>query len=161
MPTVAAVNKDPHSQVLCQAEQLCERRGVRLTASRRTVLELLCQSEKPLSAYDILDLMRASGKKPAPPTVYRALDFLLQQSLAHKIECLHAFVGCAHPEHPHCSQFLICSDCGLVSELDNDAISNSLRSAEKAMGFTTMRPVVELLGVCANCAEHQPGSKTV
>jgi len=150
------MNKNKGQQILCQAEQLCQRRGVRLTASRRNVLELLCQSEKPLSAYDILDRMPVTGKKPAPPTVYRALDFLLQQGLAHKIESLHAFVGCAHPEHPHCSQFLICSDCGLVSEVENDAISNSLRHAEKAMGFTTQRPVVELLGVCANCTAQQP-----
>ncbi|MCU7960037.1 MAG: transcriptional repressor [gamma proteobacterium symbiont of Bathyaustriella thionipta] len=149
------MNKNKDLQILCRAEQLCEGRGVRLTASRRGVLELLCQSDKPLSAYDILDLMHTSGKKPAPPTVYRALDFLLQQGLAHKIESLHAFVGCAHPEHPHCSQFLICSDCGLVSEVENDAISSSLRDAEKAMGFTTQRPVVELLGVCAKCTAHQ------
>ncbi len=95
--------------------------------------------------------MRATTKNPMPPTVYRALDFLLEQGLVHKLESLHAFVGCSHPEHAHSSQFLICSECGVVSEMDNDSIKRSLRKAEKATGFMTKRPIVELLGTCAQC----------
>jgi Fur family zinc uptake transcriptional regulator len=140
-----------------RAERLCRDRGVRLTPQRRTVLELLCASEKPLSAYEILDRMRATTANPAPPTVYRALDFLLEQGLAHKLESLHAFVGCSHPDHPHSSQFLICSDCGEVNELEDDAIEQGLRKAEQATGFTTIRPIVELLGTCAQCAERKAG----
>ena len=128
-------------------------RGVRLTTQRRTVLALLCASEKPLSAYEILDLMRATTRNPAPPTVYRALEFLLAQGLVHKLESLHAFVGCSHPEHPHASQFLICGDCGEVNEIENEAIAKSLLSAEKAARFKTDRPIVELLGKCAQCAQ--------
>ena len=86
-----------------------------------------------------------------PPTVYRALDFLLEQGLVHKLESLHAFVGCSNPEHAHSSQFLICSECGVVSEMDNDSITRSLRKAEKATGFKTKRPTAELLGTCAQC----------
>jgi Fur family zinc uptake transcriptional regulator len=139
------------------AERLCGERGVKLTALRRTVLKLVCASGKPLSAYEILDRMRATTPNPAPPTVYRALEFLLEQGLVHKLESLHAFVGCSHPDHPHSSQFLICADCGEVNEMENDAIAQSLRTAERAAGFKTKRPVVELLGTCAQCA----GKRTI
>ncbi len=147
--------KSKLAERLGRAERLCGERGVKLTALRRTVLELLCVSGKPLSAYEILDRMRATTPNPAPPTVYRALEFLLEQGLVHKLESLHAFVGCAHPDHPHSSQFLICADCGEVNEMENDAIAQSLRTAEQTAGFKTKRPVVELLGTCAQCAEKQ------
>jgi Fur family zinc uptake transcriptional regulator len=135
-----------------RAETLCLERGVRLTDQRKTVLELLCLSDKPLSAYELLERMRGAVKNPAPPTVYRALDFLLEQGLVHKLESLHAFVGCAHPDHPHASQFLICDDCGEVAEVEVPSVSKSLKAASKAVGFRTKRPVVELLGTCAECA---------
>ena len=141
--------------VLQRAEHLCRGRGARLTPQRRTVLRLLCASDKPLSAYELLDRMRGSMKNPAPPTVYRALDFLLEHGLVHKLESLHAFVGCAYPEHTHAGQFLICSDCGEVSELEDSAVARSLQAAGKAAGFRTTRPVVELLGTCAQCDEEK------
>jgi Fur family zinc uptake transcriptional regulator len=109
-----------------------------------------------LGAYELLERMRGVISNPAPPTVYRALDFLVQQGLVHKLESLHAFVGCAHPEHPHAGQFLICSDCGEVSEVEDPAIASSLQAAGTAAGFCTERPVVELLGTCAECAEKRP-----
>ena len=145
------MDKKTLGEILRRAERLCHDRGARLTTQRRTVLELLCASDRPLSAYEILDRMRATTRNPAPPTVYRALEFLLDQGLVHKLESLHAFVGCSHPEHPHASQFLICSDCGAVSEMGSDEVARSLRKAEKALGFKTARPVVELLGTCADC----------
>lgn len=137
--------------VLERAEALCRERGVRLTDQRRRVLELLCVSDRPLSAYELLEQMRGIVKNPAPPTVYRVLDFLLEQGLVHKLESLHAYIGCAHPEHPHASQFLICDDCGEVAEVEDPSVAESLRIAGKARGFFTRRPVVELLGTCAQC----------
>lgn len=136
---------------LKRAERVCRKHGVRLTQQRRMVLELICTTDRPLSAYQILDLMRARMDKPAPPTVYRALDFLVAQGLVHKLESLHAFVGCTHPEREHSCQFLICADCGAVNELENDSIARSLRSAERATGFAATRQVVELIGTCAQC----------
>jgi Fur family zinc uptake transcriptional regulator len=150
------LTKDRLAEVLRRAEGLCAKRGARLTAQRRTVLELLCASDRPLSAYEILDRMRATTRNPAPPTVYRALDFLREQGLVHKLESLHAFVGCSHPEHPHYSQFLICGECGGVSEMESDAIAQSLQSAAKSTGFMARRPVVEILGTCARCARKRP-----
>jgi Fur family transcriptional regulator, zinc uptake regulator len=144
--------KQKLAEILRRAESLCTARGAKLTAQRRTVLGLLCESNRPLSAYEILDRMRDSIRNPAPPTVYRALDFLQEQGLVHKLESLHAFVGCSHPEHPHSSQFLICRDCGEVSEMENAAILRCLQSAASSTGFKASRPVVEILGTCAGCS---------
>ncbi len=139
-------------RILQRAECLCRERGARLTRQRGIVLRLLCAADKPLTAYDLLERMRASIPNPAPPTVYRALDFLLEQGLVHKLESLHAYVGCTHPDHPHAGQFLICADCGGVAEVEDPSIAESIRAAERAAGFHTERPVVELLGTCARCA---------
>lgn len=139
------------NQVVKRAEDLCRERGVRLTEQRKTVLRLLCVSDKPLSAYELLDRMRGVVKNPAPPTVYRALDFLLEQGLVHKLESLHAYVGCTHPDHPHASQFLICDDCGEVAEVEDASVAESLKAAGKAIGFRAKRPIVEVLGTCAQC----------
>lgn len=137
---------------LARAQSLCEQRGARLTEQRRRVLEILCAAGRPIGAYEILDAMREGPRALAPPTVYRALDFLLEQGLAHKIESLHAFVGCDHPGEPHVSQFLICDRCGQVTELEDEGVAQSLRSAADETGFRPARPVVELIGVCASCA---------
>ena len=149
------MNSEKLTHVLEQAEALCRERGVRLTEQRRTVLQLLCVSEKPLSAYELLAQLRGVVKNPAPPTVYRALDFLLEQGLVHKLESLHAYIGCAHPDHPHASQFLICDDCGEVAEVEDPSVAKSLKAAGKAIGFRTKRPVVELRGTCAQCSAKQ------
>ena len=149
------MNNEALSKVLQRAEAVCRQRGVRLTEQRKTVLGLLCASDKPLSAYELLERMRGSVKNPAPPTVYRALDFLLEQGLVHKLESLHAYVGCSHPEHPHASQFLICGDCGGVIEVEDPGLTRSLTEAGEAVGFRTKRPVVELLGTCSRCDAKQ------
>ncbi len=145
------MNHKALSQVLERAEALCHERGRQLTEQRKTVLQLLCVSDKPLSAYELLERMRGVIKNPAPPTVYRALDFLLEQGLVHKLESLHAYVFCAHPDQPHVSEFLICDDCGEVAEVEDPSVAKSLRAAGQAIGFRTKRPVVELLGTCAKC----------
>ena len=151
MHTDMALNQLTLSKILGLAEALCSERGVRLTPQRCKVLELVCAADGPIGAYDILDQLRESIDNPAPPTVYRALDFLLEQGLIHKLESLHAFIGCSHPDHPHASQFLICSACGDVSEIENSGITQGLRQAQESAGFKAKRPVVELLGTCAQC----------
>ena len=138
--------------VLARAEALCGERGVRLTDQRRRVLEILCTAGRPIGAYEILEAMRDGARPPAPPTVYRALDFLLEQGLVHRIESLHAFVGCDHPGRPHASQFLICDRCGGVLELEDEGVARSLSRAADGTGFHPARRVVELIGVCADCS---------
>jgi Fur family zinc uptake transcriptional regulator len=148
---------DPQAmnKLLQQAEQICQERGVRFTAQRRQVLEIVCAARRPLGAYEILDAMRKSSGRTAPPTVYRALEFLKAQGLIHKLESLHAFVGCNHPDHPHASQFLICSECGGIDELEDEQVSQSLRRASRASGFTPQRRIVELIGTCESCSRGQ------
>lgn len=137
--------------LIAQAEDLCRGRGVRLTPQRRRVLQIVCASERPLGAYEILDAMRGAPGA-APPTVYRALDFLVEHGLVHRIETLHAFVGCNHPDHPHSGQFLICAECGEVKELEDEAVLRQLDTAAAERGFQARRPVVEVIGTCARCA---------
>ena len=124
---------------------------MRLTDQRRRVLEILCGAGRPIGAYEIMDAMREGARGVAPPTVYRALDFLLEQGLIHKLESLHAFVGCDHPGQPHSSQFLICAECGVVRELDDAGVALSLRSVALETGFEPERRVVEVIGTCAGC----------
>ena len=99
------------ADALAQAEEVCRRRGLRLTETRRRVLEIVWNSHKPVGAYDILEELGRDGKRPAPPTVYRALDFLIEAWLVHRLDSLSAFIGCSDPSHAHTGQFLICSEC--------------------------------------------------
>jgi Fur family transcriptional regulator, zinc uptake regulator len=144
-------------EALDRAEALCRQTGARLTALRRRVLEIVWAGHKPVGAYDILDALREERRKAAPPTVYRALEFLMEHRLVHRIESLNAFVGCCSPETSHGGQFLICNSCGAAVELDDARIGAAIaESAEKA-GFTVERRVVEVEGVCPHCRDREAG----
>ncbi|AAO58693.1 Fur family transcriptional regulator [Pseudomonas syringae pv. tomato] len=137
---------------LAEAETLCTQQGLRLTTLRRRVLELVWQSHKPLGAYDILAVLsEEDGRRAAPPTVYRALDFLLENGLVHRIASLNAFTGCNHPTHAHQGQFLICRLCHAAIELQHPAISNAVVDAAAGVGFAVEGQTVEIVGVCAGC----------
>ena len=133
---------------------MCAQKGLRLTALRRRVLELVWQSHKPLGAYDILAVLsEQDGRRAAPPTVYRALDFLLDNGLVHRISSLNAFVGCSHPEHPHQGQFLICRNCHAAIELEQKSISDAIIHSARDVGFTVETQTVEVVGLCSGCRE--------
>lgn len=136
---------------LSRANDICSSRGVRLTDIRREVLELVWQSHNPVGAYEILELLSQGERKAQPPTVYRALDFLLEQGLIHRIESLNAFVGCSSPGQEHSSQFLICRECGAAAELLDSRIEDAIGRGAEAAGFSVEHPTVELEGVCARC----------
>lgn len=143
--------------LLAQADTICNRRGARLTEMRRHVLGLVLASARPAGAYDLLDKLRVHHKGAAPPTIYRALDFLLEQGLIHKVERLSAYIGCVHgieadeAGHHHAVQFLICTECGQVQELSDTGIGKSLVRAAATSGFTMQASTVEADGVCADC----------
>jgi Fur family zinc uptake transcriptional regulator len=137
---------------LSEADALCASQGLRLTALRRRVLELVWQSHKPLGAYDILAVLsEEDGRRAAPPTVYRALDFLLENSFVHRIASLNAFTGCNHPTHAHQGQFLICRECRAAIELQHPAISQAIIDAAAEVGFTVEGQTVEIVGLCSGC----------
>lgn len=139
---------------LTQARSLCSQRQVRLTPQREQVLRLVWASHKPVGAYQVMDsLSQQSGKTVAPPTVYRALDFLLEQRLIHRINSLNAFVGCHSPGHNHPGQFLICRQCGVAQELDSQRLSQPARQLAEASGFTVEALALELTGLCPLCQE--------
>lgn len=122
-----------------------------MTPLRRRVLELVWASHRPVKAYDLLEALRENGARPAPPTVYRSLDFLQQEGLVHKVESLSAYVGCGDPGRTHSAQFLICAECGDVGELVNEDLSEALVSGAEAVGFRVSGATVEVHGVCERC----------
>lgn len=141
------------SGALAAAEAACGDRGVRLTPLRRRVLELVWGGHGPVGAYALLDALRHEGQNAAPPTVYRALDFLIEQGLVHRIERLNAFVGCRRPGRAHAGQFLICTRCGTAAELDDGSIAAAVEAAAGRLGFAVSRLTVEAEGLCAHCRE--------
>lgn len=146
-----------HDHVSCidaaldRAAQLCQERGARLTELRRQVLQLVWRGHEPVGAYAILEALRRSHPGAAPPTVYRALEFLIEHGLIHRIESLNAYVGCSRPERPHVSQFLICGRCGAAAELDEPAIANAVLRRAGELGFAVERQTIEVRGFCPRC----------
>lgn len=149
----------PHDHSLCiedalgQARLICEQRNVRLTAIREQVLGLIWQSHKPIGAYDLLEQLAKTHHAAKPPTIYRALEFLQDNGLIHKIESQNAFLGCAHVGGHHHGQFLICTACGTAQEIDEKIVSSALENASQAHGFKIQSFVIEIKGLCATCQD--------
>lgn len=139
------------ADALAQARAICAEQGGRLTPQRQQVLELVWREHKPVGAYELLERLREAGHKAAPPTVYRALDFLITHGLIHRIESLNAFTGCTTPGTPHRGQFLVCSQCQHVAELDDSAINYQLDASARQLGFVIERQTVEISGLCPRC----------
>lgn len=136
---------------LAEAEAVCEAKGARLTKIRKKVLQLLLEHREPAKAYDLLQKLDGEGAAK-PPTIYRALDFLLEMGLAHKIESLNAYVACGHWGHKHTAVFLICDHCQGISELHAHNTHHALEDEISATGFEMTSSVIEVHGKCARCA---------
>lgn len=138
---------------LARAESLCADAKARLTPLRRRVLELVWSSHEPVGAYEILSRLSEEQGRTAPPTVYRALDFLLELGLVHRIESLNAFVGCPDPTRVHNSQFLICEGCRTAVELESGALDRAITGSAADLGFAVSGRVVEVRGLCRTCQD--------
>jgi len=135
-----------------KASALCQKRGARLTPLREAVLRLIYQSDKPIGAYTILDNLHPNQtRRPAPPTVYRALEFLLEQGLIHRLVSLNAYIACEAPEHVHTAQFLICEKCGCVQEIKNLTLLEDIERQADYLGFKVHDHIIELKGYCKSC----------
>lgn len=150
---------DPHhdhshctSDLIARAERTCERRGSKLTGQRRDILSCVAQGHSAVGAYDIIERMAMHGNRPAPITVYRALDFLLAHGLVHKIESRNAFVACSHSHDGQPAALLICETCGTVAELDAPEIFRDIAEKAMAQNFTPNRTLIEMSGTCNACA---------
>ena len=129
----------------------CEARELKLTPLRRRVLELVARERKPVKAYDLLDRLRGEREHAAPPTVYRALDFLLEHGFIHKLESVNAYISCHHPAERHTVPFFICDRCESATELCDDKVALLLDKQAAALGFTPASRTVEVHGTCARC----------
>jgi len=139
---------------LDRAAQVCQGQGARLTSLRRRVLELIWNGHRPTGAYEVLEALKRERRSAAPPTVYRALDFLLGQGLVHRIEHLNAFVGCAIPDTPHGGQFLVCRACGVAAEINDPRIDTAIHDSAHEAGFAVSRPTIEVKGLCPGCRDE-------
>lgn len=152
---------DDHDHAACasvamsRAEAICAARSARLTPIRRRVLELLWESHQPIGAYDLLERLNATGFSAQPPAVYRALDFLMAQGLAHRIASSSAYIGCAMASHeseePCAAHFVICRACGRASELADPQLQQALANAAQSIGFITENVTLEISGLCGAC----------
>jgi Fur family zinc uptake transcriptional regulator len=156
---------DPTGLALARIEASCSARGVRLTEPRRLVLGLLLDAERPLGAYGLMERLRAETRRAvAPPTVYRALGFLVAQGFVHRVERLDAFAVCSAVArgggaHAHAHQFLICRGCGTALELRDASVARALSRAAARSGFAAAHAVVEVEGLCARCAAAPPAQE--
>jgi len=134
------------------AEQLCALRGARLTPIRRKVLELVWESHRAVKAYDLLARIKPLQQAAKPATVYRALDFLIEQGLVHRVESLNAFVGCTNSERQHDLLLLICERCQEVEERPAAEAMAAVAAEIRHAGFVAHRQAIEIQGLCARCA---------
>ena len=154
MAKAAAVAHDHDHCVedaLAAADRLCSEKGLRFTPLRRRVLELVWSGHKPVGAYALLDRLRDEDLGSAPPTVYRALNFLIENRLIHRIERMNAFIGCSHPGESHRGFFLICADCGNAEELESAVVAETIVASAGKRGFTARDMTLEVTGVCSAC----------
>ncbi|HZP67323.1 MAG TPA: Fur family transcriptional regulator [Rudaea sp.] len=137
-----------------EVAQACEARGLRLTEIRLQVLELIAASDKPVKAYDLLDRLKDDRGNAAPPTVYRALDFLLENGFIHKLESINAYVSCHHPSVAHHVPFLICDVCETAIEICDERVAKLLADQARSLGFRARAQTLEVHGVCKSCGSR-------
>ncbi|QWF72130.1 transcriptional repressor [Methylomonas paludis] len=149
-PTEHDHNQCIHNAISA-AEHLCRQRGVQLTPIRHKVLELILTSHKAVKAYDLLDQIKPVNDAAKPATVYRALDFLLEQGLIHRVESLNAFVGCHRSGTQHDQLLLICSVCHDIEERPATQVIQALAAELSTARFTAQRKTIEIHGLCEKC----------
>ncbi len=137
------------------AEARCAEAGERLTPARLAAYAELAACKKPVSAYDLIDrLEQRQERKIAPLTVYRHLNFLIEVGLVHRLESTQSYLVCDHPEHAHDSQYLLCSSCGRVDELESKKLWSLLDKITAQHGFQQQAAVVEVKGICGDCVNN-------
>ena len=146
-------HKNCVSEGLAAAENWCASNGLQFTPPRRKVLEILLQEHRALGAYKILDKLREADLGSQPIIAYRALDFLVSNGLAHKIERLNAFIACMHPGESHAPAFMICRLCDSVAETHSSPAKGALGETARSIGFQIERTVVEAEGICPKCSD--------
>lgn len=157
-----AFHRHDHSHcaenVMERADALAQTRGLRLTPVRRRVLEILLEEHRAMGAYDVLERLHSDGFGSQPPVAYRALDFLVEHGLAHRIRRLNAFMACMTPGHSDAAVFLICDECDAVAELPAARTVAAMRAESEAEGFRIRRMSLEASGICPSCHRNAHAS---
>jgi Fur family transcriptional regulator, zinc uptake regulator len=138
------------------AERVCAAKQISLTPLRKRILEIVWRQHEPIGAYEILAEIAKDREKAAPPTVYRALEFLQDAGLVHRLDSLNAFLGCERPESPHAAQFLVCGNCRRVAEIEDPVLNRALLERARALGFHVEDSAVEIKARCTECARANP-----
>ena len=165
MLTNSRLVHQPHDHGRCinaamtRAHDLCIEQNARMTTTRESVLRLLWQSHRPLGAYQLQDQLAELLNKPiAPPTVYRAIEFLLQLGLIHRLPSLNAYIGCPFPGNHHSDFFLICRECGSAAECSADPLNIAIEQTAKRAHFKVESQMIEIAGLCPECQpDNQQG----
>ncbi len=144
---------------LAVAEALCAERGKRFTPIRRKVLELLLQHRRSLKAYELLDEIRAVHPNATPPTVYRALDFLLDEGLVHKVDSLNTFIACGDAAGAPHNLLVVCTRCGAVAEIHDDVVRNRLAHRIEHAGYRLAGQEMEVKALCGACQAARQASE--
>lgn len=156
-PDRAARAFKPHDHRKCaregivRAESVARERGLRLTPVRRRTLEILLEAHRAMGAYEVLDRLAEDGFGRQPPVAYRALEFLVEHGLAHRVQRLNAFAACSHPGEDHQPAFLICRICNGVAEASAAHPRAALDAAAAEVGFAVERASIEAVGLCPRC----------
>lgn len=147
---------------LQRAQTLCDDNKARLTPIRETVLRTIWASHRPLGAYDIVENMGNENpeKRIQAPTVYRAIDFLLEQGLIHRIASLNAYIGCPFPGNNHSHFFLICRSCSAVAECSAEQLNSMISQTVERTGFQVESQTIEILGLCSECKQTSANEST-
>ena len=156
MTVIGFEDHDHHhciADALQGAEAFCAEHKLKLTPTRRRVLEILLEKHHAMGAYDILEVLASEGLGSQPPVAYRALDFLVSHGFAHKIERLNAYIACSHQGEEHAPGFMICTNCHKVAEVPATSVRSILGATARETGFRVDRAVVEAEGLCARCQE--------
>lgn len=149
------IDESTIEQKLQMVKTTCENQGIRFTSLRAQVYRLILQAGKPIGAYDLLaKLQQKSDKTLAPPTVYRSLDFLLDNGFIHQLNSTKAFFACCQPDGQHVAAFLICQECGDVQEFSHQPIDTMLVNVAEQANFAIKSSVIELSGICQKCRSH-------
>lgn len=156
-PAAAAPHgKADISAAISRAENLVQAQGLRLTPVRRRALEILLEADGALGAYDVLARLSADGFGSQPPVAYRALDFLVEHGLAHRLRRINAFTACTHPGEAHHAAFLICRICKRVEEMHAEHLRATLDNDARRAGFEVERTSLEASGLCPDCQGSEP-----
>ena len=134
-----------------KARQYCEEKGVRFTSLREKVYKILLKHRNAVGAYDLLDELKETEDSAKPATVYRALEFLLELGMIHRLESNNSFIACRHFGCYHPVQFLICDECGYVQEIQSEGLQEKLDKQAESVGFKVTRQTIEAHGKCSRC----------